>query len=159
MDRRSCTRSHHWVTDCSTNPSTRADRHVSACVQYRYRSTALEPSVGSPDWARDRGEIGMKFARKGIMVVFFVVATIIAPVTQVNAAPTASADQVFANRVATFNVCNPCRWRPSGGGPGPHIDKIVDQIATYRAQVIALQEICTGEAEVVLALLAARGIH
>ncbi|MFL6142176.1 MAG: endonuclease/exonuclease/phosphatase family protein [Labedaea sp.] len=55
----------------------------------------------------------------------------------------------FSNRVATFNVCNPCRYQLSGGPPGRHLSLIEQQIVTYRPQVIALQEICVNEARIV----------
>ncbi|NGN65550.1 endonuclease/exonuclease/phosphatase family protein [Streptomyces sp. A7024] len=41
----------------------------------------------------------------------------------------------FANRVATFNVCNPCDQLTKA-------EVIAAEIATYRPQVIGLQEIC-----------------
>jgi endonuclease/exonuclease/phosphatase family metal-dependent hydrolase len=64
------------------------------------------------------------------------------------ATPAPAAPQVldaFPNRVATFNVCNPCGrvW------PARHLRNIEQQIVTYRPQVIALQEICAGEVDAV----------
>lgn len=59
---------------------------------------------------------------------------------------------VFPNRVAAFNVCNPCRYPPRGGvGQSPlrHVLQIVAEIARYRPQVISLEEICVGEANLV----------
>lgn len=74
----------------------------------------------------------------------------------VPAAAPAQAPQatVFANRVATFNVCNPCR---NVLDPTHHLDQIKDQIIAYRPQVIALQEICVGEARLIQELLALHG--
>ncbi|MGW3563203.1 endonuclease/exonuclease/phosphatase family protein [Streptomyces sp. NPDC000941] len=60
---------------------------------------------------------------------------------------------VFPNRVASFNVCNPCRV----SNPLHHIDQIVDEIVKYRPQAIALEEICVGETLRVIRQLRARG--
>ncbi|MGO4752232.1 endonuclease/exonuclease/phosphatase family protein, partial [Streptomyces sp. 2MCAF27] len=60
---------------------------------------------------------------------------------------------VFPNRVANFNVCNPCRV----SNPLHHVDQIVDQIVKYRPQVIALEEICVGETQRVISKLRAKG--
>jgi endonuclease/exonuclease/phosphatase family metal-dependent hydrolase len=70
-------------------------------------------------------------------------ATVAAPPVQLH---------VFPNRVAAFNVCNPCRYPPRGGtGQSPlrHVLQIVAEIARYRPQVISLEEICVGEANLV----------
>ena len=62
---------------------------------------------------------------------------------------------VFPNRVAAFNVCNPCRYPPPVGRGGAsasplrHVLQIVAEIARYRPQVISLEEICVGEANLV----------
>lgn len=60
---------------------------------------------------------------------------------------------VFPNRVANFNVCNPCRV----SDPLHHVDQIVEQIVTYRPQVIALEEMCVGETQRVISKLRAKG--
>ncbi|WP_246886513.1 endonuclease/exonuclease/phosphatase family protein [Streptomyces sp. GESEQ-4] len=65
--------------------------------------------------------------------------------TQVPREGQAQAQAPFANRVVTFNVKNPDR-RPF---PGPHMQRIIDQIREYRPQVIALQEICANDARII----------
>ncbi|MFD7282313.1 endonuclease/exonuclease/phosphatase family protein [Streptomyces sp. NPDC059862] len=65
------------------------------------------------------------------------------------------AEAVFPNRVANFNVCNPCRWP----NPGHQINQIADEIIKYRPQVIALEEICVGETRALRDVLADRGYH
>jgi endonuclease/exonuclease/phosphatase family metal-dependent hydrolase len=74
------------------------------------------------------------------------------PASATAAAPQAEA--VFENRVATFNVCNPCR---NPLLPTQHVFQIRNEIITYQPQVIALQEICVGEAQLLRDLLEIRG--
>ncbi|MEU9789913.1 endonuclease/exonuclease/phosphatase family protein [Streptomyces sparsogenes] len=80
------------------------------------------------------------------------------PATAVAAEPAqateaAGAKAVFTNRVANFNVCNPCRWP----NPAEHVNEIVEQVIKYRPQVIALEEICVGETRALRNALAHRG--
>ncbi|MGW4106659.1 endonuclease/exonuclease/phosphatase family protein [Streptomyces sp. NPDC004976] len=69
----------------------------------------------------------------------------------------AAAAAVFTNRVATFNVCNPCRSPLKPWTLGRHIKRITNEIALYRPQVIALQEICVRETKAVVERLKAKG--
>jgi endonuclease/exonuclease/phosphatase family metal-dependent hydrolase len=108
-----------------------------------------------------------------LMAAIAMALTVLLPSAPANAAPTpadtaetapadtAAAPQVaaFSNRVATFNVCNPCRWNLSGGPPRRHLDLIEEQIRTYRPQVLALQEICVNEARIIRAELELEGLH
>ncbi|ADI09779.1 hypothetical protein SBI_06659 [Streptomyces bingchenggensis BCW-1] len=79
------------------------------------------------------------------------------PQTQVDGSATGISSPewktVFPNRVANFNVCNPCR----GSNPLYHVDQIVDQIVKYRPQVIGLEEICVGETQRLIGKLRAKG--
>jgi endonuclease/exonuclease/phosphatase family metal-dependent hydrolase len=79
------------------------------------------------------------------------------PSAPARAAAPAPAAAAFNNRVATFNVCNPCRGSQIGG-PSEHLNRIERQILTYRPQVIALEEICVNEARIVQANLALAGL-
>lgn len=63
-------------------------------------------------------------------------------------APKAKTKQ-FENRVATFNVCNPCR----GTNPLKHVAQIAKEISVYEPQVISLEEICVQEARLVQQIL------
>ncbi|MFI8302956.1 endonuclease/exonuclease/phosphatase family protein [Streptomyces sp. NPDC085927] len=67
--------------------------------------------------------------------------------------PVAMAAAAFTNRVATFNVDNPSsRLRK-----GRHLNRIVNEIARYRPQVIALQEICVKETNAIVERLRKKG--
>ncbi|MCG8971474.1 endonuclease/exonuclease/phosphatase family protein [Streptomyces sp. CL12-4] len=81
------------------------------------------------------------------------------PAPAATAVPTAAsaeasrAGAVFSNRVANFNVCNPCRV----SNPSYHVDRIVNEIVKYKPQVIALEEICVGETKRIVSKLRAKG--
>ncbi|MEU6310863.1 endonuclease/exonuclease/phosphatase family protein [Streptomyces sp. NPDC047014] len=54
--------------------------------------------------------------------------------------PPGAAEEVVPDRVATWNICNPC------GGSGRNYGRATD-IATYAPQVIGLQEACVRDVE------------
>ncbi|MER5481565.1 endonuclease/exonuclease/phosphatase family protein [Streptomyces sp. NPDC002734] len=66
---------------------------------------------------------------------------------------TKTAAVTFTNRVANFNVCNPCRVN----NPSRHIERIKNEIVRYRPQVIALEEICVGETNRIIRDLKKKG--
>ncbi|WP_246212516.1 endonuclease/exonuclease/phosphatase family protein [Streptomyces abyssomicinicus] len=61
----------------------------------------------------------------------------------------------FSNRVANFNVHNPSRV----GHYDRHLTRIVNEIARYRPQVIALEEICVQETKNIVKKLEKKGYH
>lgn len=54
--------------------------------------------------------------------------------------PAEAPEEVVANRVMTWNICNPCK------GSGQNTGRAAE-IATYAPQVIGLQEACVGDVE------------
>ncbi|MEU1470582.1 endonuclease/exonuclease/phosphatase family protein [Streptomyces sp. NPDC005761] len=54
--------------------------------------------------------------------------------------PADAPKEVVANRVMTWNICNPCK------GSGQNVGRAAE-IATYAPQVVGLQEACVGDVE------------